>query len=184
MEFQKYKLRGAYHWTEYAQQTIYGKHADKVKDWIREGRTLDIGAGDGLITSLIKDAQGIDNCGLAVKLARDKGVDVSSGDAYNLKTFLDNTFDNVLLADVIEHLDTPVKALDEIRRVLKPNGYLYIVTPPARADGRLHDPKFHYREYKPEELTNLLKENKYTEVSPVEVVNENVRMYGIFSNNK
>lgn len=184
MEFSKYKRLGAYHWAEYAQQTIYGKHADKVKDWVREGRTLDIGAGDGLITSLIKDAQGIDDCGLAVKLARNKGVDVSGGSAYDLKTFLNNTFDNVLLADVIEHLETPVRAIDELRRVLKPNGYLYIVTPPARTDGALHDPKFHYKEYTSDELTSFLKENDFTIVEPVEVVEKNVRMYGVYSNNK
>jgi SAM-dependent methyltransferase len=179
MEFKKYQKRGAYHWTEYEQKTIYGLHARKVKEWVRKGSTLDIGAGDGLITHLLQ-AQGIDNNALAVNLARGKGADVSMGSAYDLKTFLDGKFDNVLLADVLEHLETPEKALKEVKRVLKKDGYLYIVTPPAKEDGTLHDPSFHYKEYKPEELTEFIVSQGFEEVEPVEVVNDRVRMYGIY----
>jgi len=49
MKFNKYKQRGAYHWEEYEKQTKYGKHVNKIKNWIRSGITLDIGAGDNAL---------------------------------------------------------------------------------------------------------------------------------------
>lgn len=41
-----------------------------------------------------------------------------------------NHFDVALLRDVIEHLDDTTAALKNIRRMLKPGGYLYITFPP------------------------------------------------------
>lgn len=176
MKFDKYRQRGAYHWKEYRKQTIYGKHANKVKDWIRKGRTLDIGAGDGLITFLI-GAEGIDNNKLAVRLAKERNVNVKAGSAYDLK-YPDSVFDNVLMADVIEHLGSPKKSLSQVRRVLKEDGYLYIVTPPAKKKG-LHD-KYHYREYTPNELVLFMGENGFELVGDVEVVPGYHRMYVVF----
>ena len=49
-------------------------------------------------------------------------------DALNLD-FEDNTFDTVMLTEVIEHLSHPEKALIEARRVLKPNGKFVLTTP-------------------------------------------------------
>src|SRR6056297_2045858 len=93
--FNKYEKRGAYHWKEFNQNTAYRKHALIVQQWISSGRTLDIGAGDGLITSLI-DAEGIDDNETAVKLAKEKGVNVILGDAYDMP-YKKNIFDNVLM---------------------------------------------------------------------------------------
>jgi SAM-dependent methyltransferase len=39
-------------------------------------------------------------------------------------------FDIVLLRDVIEHLDNPITALKNIKRLLKPDGILYVSFPP------------------------------------------------------
>lgn len=41
-----------------------------------------------------------------------------------------NTFDLVILRDVIEHLDDTVVALDNIKKIIKPNGFLYLTFPP------------------------------------------------------
>lgn len=43
--------------------------------------------------------------------------------------FKDETFDNVVNSHVFEHLYNPIKALGEWIRVLKRNGFLYIVVP-------------------------------------------------------
>lgn len=48
--------------------------------------------------------------------------------AYEL-THADNSFDVVFLLEVLEHLDFPDKALTEIKRVLKPGGYLILGVP-------------------------------------------------------
>jgi len=168
--FNKYEKRGAYHWKEFNQNTAYRKHALIVQQWISSGRTLDIGAGDGLITSLI-DAEGIDDNETAVKLAKEKGVNVILGDAYGMP-YKKNIFDNVLMGDVIEHLKYPAKVIDQIKKVLKPKGRLYIVTPPK--GGKMD--KYHYKEYTPEELQQYI-ENFGFKTMNVTVRPELKRMY-------
>jgi 2-polyprenyl-3-methyl-5-hydroxy-6-metoxy-1,4-benzoquinol methylase len=41
-----------------------------------------------------------------------------------------NSFDIILLRDVIEHLDNPISALSNIKKMLKPDGVLYVSFPP------------------------------------------------------
>lgn len=159
-EFLKYKERGDYHWEEYDNQTIYGRYADVVKDWIKEDDILDIGSGDGLITYLIKGV-GIDDNDIAVKLAREHGVKVSFGSAYDIP-YEDNSFEAVFMGDVLEHLETPDLAIKEVKRVLKKGGRFYVTTPPAREDRILQD-IYHYREYTKNELVNYLKDFKLLE---------------------
>lgn len=172
--FAKYKKRGAYHWREFKKDTAYRKNVLKIKEWIQDGLTLDVGAGDGLITSVI-DAVGVDNNKLAVSLARERGINVIEGDAYNLP-FDSNNFDNVLMGDVIEHLKYPEKSLLEIWRVLKDKKFLYIVTPPC--GGKMD--KYHYKEYSPKELVELVEDNGFKKKGSIEVRNDLRRMYGIF----
>ena len=75
IKFYKYDKYGAYHWHWYQYKKTYIDHVNKVKDWIKEKNVLDVGAGDGLITSIL-GARGIDNEPAGVKLARERGVDV------------------------------------------------------------------------------------------------------------
>ena len=44
-------------------------------------------------------------------------------------TYKDNSFDLVLHSETIEHVDNPRQALDECRRVLKPDGLVLFTTP-------------------------------------------------------
>lgn len=176
MEFNKYAERGAYHWEEYKQQTEYGKHANLVKEWLKnETNILDIGAGDGLITYLIK-AVGIDDNETAVHLAKSKGVNVSLGSVYQIP-YTDELFNAVYFGDVIEHLEHPDDAMREIYRVLIPGGRLYVVTPPALASGKLQD-KYHYREYTPEQLITYMELQGFKLAGGIKTIKH--RMYGKF----
>ena len=178
MEFNKYRDRGDYHWREYKAQTAYGKHVNKLVEWIgKDSEVLDIGAGDGLIVSMFSNGFGIDNDKYALEISKQKKVNVSHGDAYNLPK--DKKYSNVLMGDVIEHLEFPDKCLEEIKQVIKPNGFLFITTPPARADGKLCD-KYHYIEYTPESLTNLLTKYGFDLCDSIEVMPQYNRMYAKF----
>lgn len=55
-------------------------------------------------------------------------ISVIEESVYEL-THKDNTFDVVFLLEVMEHLDYPEKALEEIRRVLKTGGILILGVP-------------------------------------------------------
>jgi SAM-dependent methyltransferase len=175
VRFTKYATHGDYHWRQYADPANkYRRHADRIAAWITEPRVLDVGAGDGLITSLL-GAIGVDNEWEGVRLARRHRVPVLMGDACALP-FPDDSFDAVALIDVLEHFPDPSPALYEARRIAP---VLYVATPPQKANGKLHD-RFHYREWTPDGLTELLTAHGYHCDGSVLVVPDEKCMYGRF----
>lgn len=140
----------------YEKNKNYRKHADKIKEWVEEKNTLDVGAGDGKITHLL-GIKGVDSEPEAVKLAVERGANVVLGDAYQLP-FKDEEFDSVLMVNVIEHFKYPQKAIQEARRVLKK--YIYVVTPPKDLVPGKRD-RFHYQEWTPEELKDLFEKESF-----------------------
>lgn len=80
-----------------------------------------------------------------------------SGDAPHVEIVCDldhgipfpkNSFDVVLATDVIEHLSSVVKIMDEIHRVLRPDGEVYITVPLFGGRNHLVDPT-HLRGFHP-----------------------------------
>jgi ubiquinone/menaquinone biosynthesis C-methylase UbiE len=55
-----------------------------------------------------------------------KNVEFRQADIYNLP-FDENTFDNVIICFVLEHLNSPQAALREVMRVLKPGGEIMAI---------------------------------------------------------
>lgn len=174
IKFKKYDQKGAYHWRDYVRGTKYKKHVDFIKSWVTEEMLLDVGAGDGLITHKL-GAVGIDNEKEAIKIAKAIGVDVELGSAYDLE-FEDNSFDAVLMIDVIEHLGYPKIALEEARRVAP---ILYIATPERQPNRRVRD-KYHVQEWTREEFTEFMKENKWNLVGDYHYSKEGDTFYGKF----
>lgn len=124
-KFRKYKRYGAYHWRWYRQRLSYTRHVDFLKRWVKEKNTLDIGAGDGLITNVL-GIYGVDNDPDGVRVAALRGQNIKLGDAYNLP-YKDEEFESALMSDTIEHMSDTKKVLSEARRVIK--RYLYINIP-------------------------------------------------------
>jgi len=173
MKFTKYHKLGAYHWKQYNDKnTKYSRYADRVKEWIKEKNVLDIGAGDGRITSLL-GIKGVENEPEAVRLAQEKGADVILGDAYRLP-YKDEEFDSVFMGDVLEHFEFPRQALKEARRVLKQ--YLYLVTP----EKGTNNDKFHYQEWTPKELKELVESEGFSLEGEILAVPREKRIYGKF----
>lgn len=50
-------------------------------------------------------------------------------DATDLAIFSDSSYDLALSSDNLEHIANPIRALVEWRRVIKPNGYIFLVLP-------------------------------------------------------
>lgn len=107
-------------------------------------RVLDVGCGRGEIlrkTSLLgAQAYGIDYADVAVRISKQVAdatetdghlIEVSRASALFLP-FTGDTFDRVLLLDIVEHLypDELTIAFREVRRVLKPGGRIIIHTAP------------------------------------------------------
>ena len=101
---------------------------------IQSGRALDLGCGNGKTVSTLLDGgldvTGIDFSSKAVESCRsifgDKAEFIES-DISDLP-FDDSSFDYVTAVHILEHIDEEGmhQASDEIRRVLKPGGYLFI----------------------------------------------------------
>lgn len=100
---------------------------------------LDIGTGGGVmfrqLVQLGTYTTGIDISPKNLREIRDRLSTETgerhmliSADAYTLP-FLPNTMDAIILSEVIEHLDDPIKTLSEVSKVLKPGGRLIVSSP-------------------------------------------------------
>jgi len=96
---------------------------------------LDLGCGHGRYTKLLirkgYEAMGIDlnKANLrSVQKQATENPDFLCMDCSNLG-FKENQFDIILALEVIEHLETPRRLLEEIRRVAKPDAHILISTP-------------------------------------------------------
>ena len=71
--------------------------------------------------------------------------------------FKNNFFDGVFYIYVIEHIDRPLEMLDEIHRVLKPEGTLLIVTDSKHFYQciRIMIEFFKYRRFRPNDPTHI-----------------------------
>lgn len=91
------------------------------------GRLLDLGCGSAPLRQLYRQADAIV---FADMERRDEDLRPFVGlDAARSLPFRDQSFDTVLISDVLEHLQDPVAAMHEIARVLRPGGLLVGNTP-------------------------------------------------------
>jgi len=133
------------------------------------GKLLEIGCGLGHFLRYLKarniniDATGLDfsKAGLkhAKALSERTGIkmDLVHGDAQQLP-FEDNSFDYVVSQETVEHLSDPKKHIQEMRRVVRPGGSVYISTP-WRGLINKTDPvmsKEHVQEWTPEEFIKFV----------------------------
>jgi len=106
-----------------------------AKDIPPSGRLLDVGSGRGDLAEALQqlcfDVEIADVNPQASSLAgpKFKFHAITSNGKLNIAN---DQYDVVLLKSVIEHLHDPYPLLSEIRRVLKSNGYLVVMTPSWR----------------------------------------------------
>lgn len=146
------------HYTRY----FFSKH-------FLEGKSvLDAPSGEGygawISASVAKDVVGIDISEESVNHAKAKYVRANLrfqvGDLGNLP-FEAQSFDVITCFEGIEHIPEEVqqRAIEEMRRVLKPNGILFISTPNKRtySDIPHYKNEFHTKEFYTEEFVALIK---------------------------
>lgn len=132
-------------------------------------RILDAGCGTGGLIRRLAPKQagwtwtGIDVEPVACALARERTrAEIVEG-SVTAMPFETQTFDAVVCADVLYHLDDDVAALREISRVLKPNGVAVINVPAHRWLWSYHDVTVHgRRRYTRPELRDKLRRAGFT----------------------
>ena len=152
------------------------KHLQRYRWAAKRGRRriLDIGCGTGYGTKILYDkgneVYGVDNSEKAIEYAKKvyPGPKYVCCSAENLP-FNDNFFDAITAFEVIEHVGNPEKALEEMYRILKKKGDLFISTPNPRHLGSIlghllgrpypENSKniYHVKEFYYDEFVNFLK---------------------------
>jgi methionine biosynthesis protein MetW len=100
-----------------------------------QGKLLDIGCFDGFLLEMVKEryssieVYGVDASAEAVRICNEKGLNVRECDVENILPFPDNFFDTIVAVELIEHLADTDNFLNEVKRVLKRDGYLILATP-------------------------------------------------------
>ncbi len=124
------------------------KYAIRMFDKFSCRKILDVGCGDAFFEEKFPDRFiGIDIERNRVNTARERGLkNVFLGDATKMM-FKDNTFDGVLVKDIIEHLylEQAFKFISEVTRVLKSGGIVIVVT--FKATQNFWDKPDHVRPY-------------------------------------
>lgn len=114
-------------------RTFY-ERVKRINDKLgKKGRMLDVGSalGDSLTEAKKlgwKEVYGVELSEYAAKESQKKGLKIKVGTLISAK-YPTNHFDVVTLQDVIEHVKDPALEMKEIYRVLKPGGYVLLVTP-------------------------------------------------------
>lgn len=115
-----------------------GSYVREKSKEIKKFRLLDVGAGSGRSMRFIEVegvADLIDFHGLDIKQRRLDSIynggkwRLSQGDIQQKTPFESACFDILICEQVLEHLNSPSAALDEIARVLKPGGLLILGVP-------------------------------------------------------
>lgn len=150
---------------DYIRSKYVKKHLPQSKG---NGELLDAGCGEGLYKEVV-EGKGYKWYGIDIK---DNGLDnMRLGDITDMR-YDDEQFEAVISVDTLEHVKDDLKAVQEMRRVLKKNGVLIIHVPNKLQEHVLFKPSKHpdhVREgYEFEEIINLMQKAgfKHTEIHP------------------
>lgn len=125
-------------WHEEAKGSIY---ASKLKRLKRTGTFLDVGCATGFFINGIDrnsewEVYGVDFGEAAIRYARETlKLNVREGDLRDAQ-YPDQFFDYIHVNNVLEHVPDPVVLLKECRRIIKPDGHLFLSVPNGTNDRR------------------------------------------------
>jgi ubiquinone/menaquinone biosynthesis C-methylase UbiE len=150
------------------------------------GNVLEIGCGEGYgVELLYKNSDQltlIDKSPYTAEAIKEKypKVTIIQERIPPLTQLESNSFDVVISFQVIEHIKEAALYLEEIYRVLKPNGKAYISTP--NASKTIARNPWHYKEYTFEDLSSLITQTfaKYT----IEAISGNEKTAAYYEENQ
>ncbi|HHT9113266.1 MAG: methyltransferase domain-containing protein [Planctomycetes bacterium] len=112
-------------WFE-AHKWVYQSEVEAVKKFIpKTGKGMEIGVGTGRFSIPFGIKVGVESARAMAEIARKRGIRVYEAKAEHLPC-RDNSFDFALMVTTLCFLENPLKALQEIRRILKPAGKVII----------------------------------------------------------
>ena len=162
-----------------SENVIYQRHLIAYKEAAKfiSGTVLEVGSGEGY--GIIELAPKSDhyiavdkyNTEISDELKKENNITFIQAEVPPLEGIEDNSVDFVVTFQVIEHIEDDEMFLQEIYRVLKPEGKLILTTPNIMMS--LTRNPWHTREYTPEQMGKVLK-NSFN----------NYELKGVFGNDK
>jgi len=104
---------------------VYKSEVAAIKSILPTGRGIEIGVGSGLFASPLDIANGVEPSDTMAQLAINRGIHVVRGVAEELPYF-NNQFDFTLMVTAICFVDHPEKAINEMKRIVRPGGTLIL----------------------------------------------------------
>lgn len=147
------------------------------------GKTLDIGCGIGDMLAYRAFTTGVDINPLTVNYCNNRGLEAHLMEPDKLP-FKNNSFDSVLLDNVLEHIENPSALLLEIRRVLDTKGILLIGVPGNCGWLGDSDHKINYNEQSLKKILNQAgfkcKKIFYTPLGKSTFLDKKLRIYCMY----
>ena len=127
------------------ERTFLQRYLADFADTCRDKVILDAGAGECQYADLFKKHNKYESCDLESGFHAGVAHDIVST-IYQIPRSA-GYYDVVLMLQVLEHLEYPVKALEEIHRITKDDGLLFLSVPQAAGDHFAPEHYFNYTQY-------------------------------------
>lgn len=155
------------------------------KTKLQSGKTLDFGCGIGMTSLCLQEkgfvTYGIDTCKMCLEKHKDLNIiSTNSLDALNAAK---NSFDLIVMKDVLEHVDEPMQLLQQLLSFLKPSGYFYVRVPNVY-HYPFHwsiDTKSHINHFSPAKLITLLHQNNMKKIDFIKVYDISTRVGKLYN---
>jgi SAM-dependent methyltransferase len=118
-------------------QEYYEHIFDSIKKYITfDSDIMDLGCGLGDFTKFLtergyRNVLGVDPSERNIETARKKGINCIQADSFSDDPNLIGKFDFIIFSHTLEHIFDTFSALENVKRMLKPNGIIYIEVPDA-----------------------------------------------------
>lgn len=155
---------------EKIKKKTFGWIIDLIEKYKKGGRILDVGCATGVFLKVARlkgwEVYGVECSAEFAKIAKKRlGENVHHG-MFEKVHFSDNFFEVVLFYDSLEHMSNPLKVIKKVFKILKPGGYVIIVTPntasfSAKIMGKnwAHFKREHLFYFSPKSIKKLLEKN-------------------------
>ncbi|MBL8014076.1 MAG: methyltransferase domain-containing protein [Candidatus Omnitrophica bacterium] len=167
-KIKKFIKRGGF-WTIPNERTFLYRVLSDFSSKQKDKRILDVGAGVCQYRPLIAAQNSYESCDLEDGFHLNTKHDFLAS-VYSIPK-KDRYYDGVLMLQVLEHLEFPLKGLKEVNRILKDNGFLFLSVPQAAGD---HFEPYHFFNYTQFGLKSVFEQSGFQ-------IKEHHRLAGMFT---
>ncbi len=121
------------YWDSIGKRPFLPQRSESVADAICPGSSvLDVGCGDGTLLRYLRQEKNVEGLGIevsqkAIEIARAEGVEVIEADITENGFNLTQSFDYIVISDVLEHIPNPEEVLQKLKGRF--NNHLLVTIP-------------------------------------------------------